>query len=112
MTFLSNILLLIDSIAADIKSITTRINRTDYLNYDKLSKTRTNVDANGLFQTIVISRPDGTLHSKSILSGGTTPYYTTRTETYYDTDGTTVLRTNVFTLGYTNGKVTSETINT
>lgn len=66
-------------------------------------------DANGIFTIVEYKRADGTLYAKSELSGGTSPQYTTRTITYYDTDGTTVLRTDTFTLTYdANGDLISE----
>ncbi|KXG09956.1 hypothetical protein AT864_01516 [Anoxybacillus sp. P3H1B] len=57
-------------------------------------------DANGIFTTVEYKRPNGTLYAKSVLTGGTSPQYTTRTITYYDTDGTTVLRADTYTLVY------------
>ncbi|MBU3098754.1 MULTISPECIES: phage tail protein [Clostridium] len=71
---------------------------------------KTNVDANGIFTTIQYKRKNGTLILKSILSGGTTPKYTTRTETEYLTDGTTVSVTRVYSITYTLDKVTSEVL--
>lgn len=58
-------------------------------------------DANGIFTTLEYRRKgDGTLAAKSVLSGGTSPLYTTRTETYYAANGTTLMRTVTFTLSY------------
>jgi hypothetical protein len=57
-------------------------------------------DANGIFTTVEYKRPDGTLYARSVLSGGTSPQYTTRTITYYAADGTTVIRTDPYTLVY------------
>jgi hypothetical protein len=58
-------------------------------------------DGYGIFTETQFKRySDGSLFRKSVLSGGTSPQYTTRTETWYDTDGTTVLRTNTYTLAY------------
>jgi hypothetical protein len=57
-------------------------------------------DSNGVCTEIDHKRADGTLILKSILSGGTSPQYTTRTETRYDTDGITVLKTTVYTQQY------------
>jgi hypothetical protein len=69
---------------------------------------RSGKDANGIFTTVQYRRANNTLIRSSVLSGGTSPAYTTRTETLFDVDGTTVLQTLVFTLGYTNGELTSE----
>jgi hypothetical protein len=66
-------------------------------------------DSNGIFTTVDYKRPDGTLYARSVLSGGTSPQYTTRTITYYDTNGTTVIRTDVYALTYdANGDLISE----
>lgn len=75
-----------------------------------LSQTRLNRDLNGIYTTVEWDRDVGTLYRRSVLSGGTSPEYTTRTETLYGTDGTTVLSTTVFTLSYVNGEFVSEVI--
>lgn len=59
-----------------------------------------NKDAEGIFTTVEHRRSDDTLISKSVLSGGTSPLYTTRTITYYELDGTTVKNTFARTLTY------------
>jgi hypothetical protein len=59
-----------------------------------------NKDINGIFTEMDYKREDGTLFMKSVSSGGTSPNYTTRTETYYDADGTTVLQTLTYTITY------------
>lgn len=75
-----------------------------------LSTYRLNLDSMGLYTTIEYKRANGTLAKRSVLSGGTTPEYTTRTETTYKSDGTTVLKTVVFALTYYNGKLLNEVI--
>jgi Phage tail fibre repeat len=57
-------------------------------------------DSNGIFTIVEYKRADGTLYARSVLSGGTSPQYTTRTITYYAADGTTVIRTDPYTLVY------------
>jgi hypothetical protein len=70
---------------------------------------RTVKDVNGVFTTVEWKRNDGTLAIRSVLSGGTTPNYTTRTISYYATDGTTVLKTTIRTITYdSDGDVLSE----
>lgn len=60
-----------------------------------------NKDAEGIFTTIEHRRKsDDTLARKSVLSGGSSPQYTTRTVTYYDADGITVVKTDTFALSY------------
>jgi hypothetical protein len=66
-------------------------------------------DANGIFTIVEYKRANGTLYARSVLSGGASPQYTTRTITYYDTDGTTVLKTDTFVLTYdADGELISE----
>jgi hypothetical protein len=65
-----------------------------------LSVYKSGKDANGIFTIVEYKRADGTLFVKSVLSGGTSPQYTTRTITYYDNDGTTVIKTDVYNLIY------------
>ena len=74
----------------------------------ELSTIRSDKDVNGIFVTISSLRADETLAKRSVLSGGTSPEYTTRTETWYDTDGVTVLSTQVYTLTYDDGDLVSE----
>ena len=71
-----------------------------------------NQDTNGIFTEVDYKRKDGTLILKSILSGGTSPKYATRTETCYGADGTTVTTTKVYTIAYNaSGDVISEVLN-
>jgi hypothetical protein len=66
-------------------------------------------DSNGIFTIVEYKRADGKLFARSVLSGGTSPQYTTRTITYYGSDGTTVLKTDVYNLIYdTDGDLISE----
>lgn len=67
-------------------------------------------DSNGVFTTVQFYRKsDNTLAEKSVLSGGTSPKYTTRTVTNYGIDGTTVETTETYTLSYdTDGQCSSE----
>ncbi|WP_446662941.1 tail fiber protein [Geobacillus sp. CCR] len=57
-------------------------------------------DSNGIFTTVEYKRTNGKLFARSVLSGGTSPQYTTRTITYYAADGTTVIRTDTYTIVY------------
>ena len=66
-----------------------------------LSSIRSSKDTEGIFTTVTYKRKtDGTIFAKSVLSGGTTPRYTTRTLTFYNFDGITVRATKIFTLSY------------
>lgn len=68
--------------------------------YEGYSSICSNKDANGIFTTIDFKDATDTLRKKSVLSGGTSPSYTTRTVTYYASDGVTVTSTRVYTLTY------------
>lgn len=73
---------------------------------------KSNLDANGIYTTVDHKRTDGSLILQSVLSGGTSPQYTTRAETYYKSDGTTVDKTVTYTISYdVNGMVVSEVMN-
>jgi len=76
-----------------------------------LSTTRSDKDGNGIYTTITFTRSDATVFKTSVLSGGTSPEYTTRTETFYAADGLTETSTKVFTLTYDAGDLVSETLN-
>ena len=65
-------------------------------------------DSNGIYTTLEFKRRDGTLIKRSVLSGGTSPEYTTRTETLFGANGTTVVETRVYALTYSGGQITSE----
>lgn len=80
------------------------VEQTDY----KVNKS--GKDSNGIFTTVQYTRKsDNTLAVKSVLSGGTSPQYTTRTITYYGINGTTVEATVTKTLSYdTDGDLLSE----
>lgn len=77
---------------------------------DDLKIAKTNKDANGIYTTVTYRRKaDNSLYATSVLSGGTSPSYTTRTITYYESNGTTVRKTVTFTLSYdTDGVLISE----
>jgi len=80
---------------------------------EAVSMERSDKDADGIYQTIEWSRSDGTLYKDSILSVES-DVYTQRTVRYYDTDGTTVLKTVVYDLTYDEseeGELISEVIN-
>lgn len=70
--------------------------------------TRSDKDVNGIFTTLQYYRTDGSLAKSSILSGGTTPEYTIRTETWYDSDGETIISSVVYNLSYVDGELVQE----
>lgn len=63
---------------------------------------RSGKDGFGVFTVVEEFRVgSGSLRAtRSVLSGGVAPKYTTRTFTEYDLDGATVIRTTVYTLAY------------
>lgn len=93
----------------NLEELNTTINehKADSMSY---STYKLNPDDNGIFTEIQYKRSNGTLIMKSILSGGTSPNYTTRTETEYEQDGITVKTTKVYTITYIDDKVTSEVL--
>ncbi|WP_306009336.1 hypothetical protein [Bacillus sp. MMSF_3328] len=67
----------------------------------QLRTAKSSKDANGIYTVVEYRRKtDNTLFARSTLSGGTAPQYTTRTITYYSTNGSTVLKTDSFTINY------------
>jgi len=75
------------------------------------STVKSGMDSNGIYTEVGHKRSDGTLILKSVLSGGTSPKYTTRTETKYKIDGTTVEWTKTYTITYdSNDSVASEVL--
>lgn len=77
-----------------------------------LTLERSGKDEEGIFVTLEWKRPDATLFKKSVLSGGASPSYTTRTVTYYESDGTTTKHEDVYTLSYDlDGDLSSEVLN-
>lgn len=72
---------------------------------------KSNKDSNGISTTVTLKRSDGTIYMASVLSGGTSPQYTTRTETYYMADGVTVSATKTYARTYdSDGDLASEVI--
>ncbi|ANC77171.1 hypothetical protein ABE65_010305 [Fictibacillus phosphorivorans] len=71
-----------------------KVEQTDFRVY------KSGKDANGIFTTIEYKRSDDKLAVRSILSGGTSPNYTTRNITYYGLNGMTVEKTTNLTLTY------------
>ena len=92
------------------KTDDTRYTRVDRVrNAVPLRLVRSGVDGNGVFTVVEYHRVGGNRAVRSVLSGGVSPSYTTRTVYEYDLDGTTVLQTTSYTLSYTNNQLTTET---
>lgn len=89
-----------NSAEANAKSYTDTAPEAMQRNIGIFNVYKSGKDANGIFTTVDYKRADGTLYARSVLSGGTSPQYTTRTITYYAADGTTVLRTDSYNLTY------------
>lgn len=79
-------------------------------NANELSVVKSGKDSEGIFTTVTYKRKsDNTIFAKSVLSGGTSPQYTTRTLTFYNADGITIKGTKIYTLSYdSDGDLVSE----
>jgi len=78
---------------------------------ESYSMVRSNKDSEDIFTTIEWKTSDNKLVKKSVLSGGSSPTYTTRTVTYYAEDGSTVISTKIYSLQYdADGNLISETV--
>ncbi len=77
---------------------------------DTISTYRSGKDTNGIYTTIEYKRADTTLAKTSVLSGGTSPTYTTDTVIYYDVDGITILSTKVYALTYSGYDLVSKVL--
>jgi len=77
-------------------------------NSDYVSTYRLQRDAFGVYKEVEYKTQTGVLLKKTVLSGGTVPFYTTRTVTYYAENGTTPVYTITYTLTYTNNELVSE----
>lgn len=77
-----------------------------------LNVLKSNIDANGIYTVVEWKRTDNTMYRKSTLSNADAEgNYQTQTIEFYDVDGTTLLKTQVWELTYDdNGNVSSETI--
>lgn len=65
-----------------------------------LSTYKLGKDGNGMYTDVQLKRRDGTLAIRSVLSGGTSPNYNTRTITEYALNGTTIVKTTTYALTY------------
>lgn len=108
MALSDKLLQLVDAIGADIGYLTNRLKSLLNFFSNDLLITANTADSNGISSTLEYKRSDTTLFKTIILSGGTSPQFTTRTITYYDVDGTTVLSTEVFNLTYSDGRCFSD----
>lgn len=78
--------------------------------YEGYSVECLNKDSNGIYTTIEFSDASGNLRKRSVLSGGTSPTYTTRTVTFYGLDGITQTGQRTYTITYDgDGDFLSET---
>lgn len=79
-------------------------------NANELSVVKSGKDSEGIFTIVTYKRKsDNTIFAKSVLSGGTSPQYTTRTLTFYNADGITVKATKIYMLSYdSDGDLVSE----
>lgn len=89
-------------IATDIGILVKRMNTLALAAHtDGTTISRTGRDANGIFVTTTWTRTNGTVAKTSVFSiPDGSNRYTRRTETLFDTDGTTQLVVRVYTLAY------------
>lgn len=91
----------VEGVLAEIYRSMNQHIEDEFLHNIPLKVTRTNKDANGVFTTVEYQRrKNDSLYARDVLSGGTSPQYTTRTVTYFAQDGTTVTKTEVSTITY------------
>lgn len=84
-----------ETLATTPNAVRKKVEQSDY------KVVKRNKDEEGIFTVVEYRRKsDDTLAIKSVLSGGISPQYTTRTITYYGVDGETIEKTSVFTLYY------------
>lgn len=74
-----------------------------------LSTYRSNLDAMGIYTTTEYKTAAGDVRIRSVLSGGTSPEYETRTETRYHSDGE-IMEVRTWALSYYNGKLLNEVL--
>lgn len=83
---------------------------SDGESYEGYSIYREDMDAWGIFTTLRFLDATPALRRRVILSGGTAPFYTTKTVVDYAANGVDVTRTRVYTLSYTDGEIVSEVL--
>ncbi|MBW9154850.1 hypothetical protein [Clostridium tagluense] len=84
-----------DAIDQKLKSVdSSLVDNSTYSTY------KLGIDSNDIYTQVLRKRANGTLIIKSILSGGTSPTYTTKTETKYGADGATVEWSKAYALTY------------
>lgn len=95
------------TVKAALQELETYV-ETPALAYDNMTKIMSDKDT-GIYKVVTWKDISDVRRKESTLSGGTAPEFTTRTVVFYDTDGTTVLDTIVFTLNYdVDGDLVSE----
>ena len=96
--------------SADIRvAVGGNMDKLDLATEDNFNLYRSGKDSEDIYTILEWKRKsDNTLARKSVLSGGTSPEYTTRTVTYYAANGTTVVNTIIYTLTYSDGELISE----
>ncbi|KAJ51103.1 hypothetical protein BD780_000225 [Clostridium tetanomorphum] len=89
--------------AADIKTnsgTSVELQLADIIQQQKFYIKKFDTDENGIDTRVEKYRLNGTLLEKSVLSGGVSPNYTTRTITFYTVNGITVTDTIILTQIY------------
>lgn len=94
---------------SDIQNMSLR-GISEWIDDTFVSVSRTEKDVNGIYTKVEWFDSSTTLRRNSILSGGSSPTYTTRTEITFDTDGTTPLSTKVYNQVYSGDEWIGETL--
>lgn len=104
----------IDELNAEIAKVQEEalVTKKEFDQTITFSTYKTNQDVNGIYTTVTYKRADGTTYKTSVLSNvDANGNYTRQTLTYYQANGTTVERTEVYTLTYNaEGDVESEVL--
>lgn len=89
--------------------VATEAELSELISGESLSLVKSDKDSEGIYTAVTYKRSDGTIYATSVLSGGTSPKYTNRTVTFYESNGTTVKSTKVYILSYdSDGDLVSE----
>lgn len=89
-------------VAESMEKVEVALAKIENLSFESqtLKTVKSNKDSEGIYTTVSYYRKtDGTLYGQSVLSGGTSPRYTTRTLTFYSAEGQTI-KTETYELTY------------
>lgn len=83
---------------SNVTNLQTELDKMEQVKFRVIKKQK---DYEGVFTVVEYRRKnDDTLAVKSVLSEGVSPTYYKRTVTFYDKNGTTILKTEIYHLSY------------